>query len=590
MAGSLWDAGVFAAKAGELSRRLRHWHAKTFHGSTPLATSEEARRWVRQTFREILGDVTADHGPRTVGWHRVIFDWAEPDGQECVSETCQSPEPDTDRVLTVGQMGDFLRHLDAAPPLPALDDLRDSFRHILDLPAWTVREPEDVWERSVASYGHDEQGELRWYVVTGRPVPTERLDALTDAAAKLLAAAPADWGAIAQWVPVCGEPRTAAESGEAGSAPTPADDRELSETVAWLKRVTPEWPPMGIDWPLVLSKAERLFTEHPDTDLSGAGQPRDGQPIADFLREGFDAPTIQDADPYSRGFVYACQLLDAFTMLEAFCKASLAIGYDLDAIERPVRQLSPFHALMVLGWTVAEWIRCFRDLSQADIEAVTESAAQPVKAGAAFGHNAHQATWNLADEICQLSDSVAEGQLAVSRLAEQPEGTIEYAWVKLSGALEGRFPRAIETKHVRVLLEGEFRAAFAAAFPEGKSQETPQTVGRPSPLKVKAKRSTERGEGRAKLIAALIVHHKYADGSCLNLEFIANNDLARKAGVSVSTASAFFAKEFHGHDKYRALCGDKTRLVAALKLLNGDFAPHHLYGRSPSGEGEDPDE
>src|SRR5262249_18814112 len=38
------------------------------------------------------------------------------------------------------------------------------------------------------------------------------------------------------------------------------------------------------------------------------------------------------------------------------------------------------------------------------------------------------------------------------------------------------------------------------------------------------KRSTERGEGRAKLIAALTKHHQYADGGCLNLEPIGNNE------------------------------------------------------------------
>src|SRR5262249_2732871 len=150
--------------------------------------------------------------------------------------------------------------------------------------------------------------------------------------------------------------------------------------------------------------------------------------IADFLGGFFGSQTIQSADPFSRGYGYASLLLDAFALLEAFGTASLLIGYDLDAIERPVKQLPPFHALMCLGWMVAELIRCVRDLSKADIEAVTESAAQPVKVGAAFGRNTHEATWNLANEICQLTDSVAEGRLAVWRLADQPEGAIEDAW------------------------------------------------------------------------------------------------------------------------------------------------------------------
>lgn len=108
--------------------------------------------------------------------------------------------------------------------------------------------------------------------------------------------------------------------------------------------------------------------------------------------------------------------------------------------------------------------------------------------------------------------------------------------------------------------------------------------------KTKAKRSTEGGEARLKLIAALTKHHSYENGGCLNLEPIGNNELARQAEVSVSTASAFFTKEFKGHTEYRTLCGDATRLVAALKLLTQEFSPHDLYGRRPPGEDECGDE
>jgi len=95
------------------------------------------------------------------------------------------------------------------------------------------------------------------------------------------------------------------------------------------------------------------------------------------------------------------------------------------------------------------------------------------------------------------------------------------------------------------------------------------------------KRSTERGEGRTKLIAALIAHHKYAGGSCLNPAPIGNNELAKAAAVSTSTASTFFNKEFEGHTKYRAICRDIGKLVNSLKLLSGEFSPHVLYGSEP---------
>src|SRR5262249_43145045 len=94
----------------------------------------------------------------------------------------------------------------------------------------------------------------------------------------------------------------------------------------------------------------------------------------------------------------------------------------------------------------------------------------------------------------------------------------------------------------------------------------------------KRKRSTERGEARTKIIAALTKHHRYADGSNLNQEPIGSNELARTASVAVSTASSFFNKTFHGHTKYQAVCRDRCKLVAVLKALNDEFSPHHLYG------------
>src|SRR5439155_2777655 len=115
-----------------------------------------------------------------------------------------------------------------------------------------------------------------------------------------------------------------------------------------------------------------------------------------------------------------------------------------------------------------------------------------------------------------------------------------------------------------------------AEEPGKRSDPAPAATTDPAP-----KRSTERGEGRVKLIAALTKHHQYADGGCLNLEPIGNNELARLAGVAKRTASAFFDKEFQGHGKYKAFCADAGRLAAALKLLNGEFAPHLLYGSNP---------
>jgi hypothetical protein len=116
-----------------------------------------------------------------------------------------------------------------------------------------------------------------------------------------------------------------------------------------------------------------------------------------------------------------------------------------------------------------------------------------------------------------------------------------------------------------------------------------QADKRTDPKRPTKKRSTERGEGRAKLIAALTKHHQYADGGCLNPQPIGNNKLAKAADVSTSTASTFFNNEFQGHTKYKAVCRDSGRLAAALKLLNNEFSPYDLYGGRPPGE-DDRDE
>jgi hypothetical protein len=98
------------------------------------------------------------------------------------------------------------------------------------------------------------------------------------------------------------------------------------------------------------------------------------------------------------------------------------------------------------------------------------------------------------------------------------------------------------------------------------------------------KQSTQRGDARTKIIAALTRHHEYAEGSCLNPRPVGNNELARLARVSESTVSTFFKAEFHGHSKYKAVCRETPLLTAALKLLNEEFAPHYLYGGCPAGD------
>jgi hypothetical protein len=112
------------------------------------------------------------------------------------------------------------------------------------------------------------------------------------------------------------------------------------------------------------------------------------------------------------------------------------------------------------------------------------------------------------------------------------------------------------------------------------------TARTPTP---RPKRSTEQGEGQVKLVAALALHHKYADGGCLNLEPIGNNELARLAGVGSATALRFFEKWFKGYAKYRSICmRDVSKLIDTIKAMRGEFIPSNEpnYGVAPYDERE----
>lgn len=99
------------------------------------------------------------------------------------------------------------------------------------------------------------------------------------------------------------------------------------------------------------------------------------------------------------------------------------------------------------------------------------------------------------------------------------------------------------------------------------------------------KRGSAKGEAESKLIGALAVHHRYSDGSCLNLEPVKNNALARLAGVDQGSASHFFKKHFRGRQQYARICEDPASLSRILASLVGDMPAWKLFGRAPHSEG-----
>jgi hypothetical protein len=128
----------------------------------------------------------------------------------------------------------------------------------------------------------------------------------------------------------------------------------------------------------------------------------------------------------------------------------------------------------------------------------------------------------------------------------------------------------------RELIEGLIRVR---AIVGGKAEATTRT-----------KRSTLKGEARAKIVSALTAHHD-REGLLIQTP-LALSELARQAGVSKGSVARFLDAEFGGEEKkggyakYRVICRFPRRLRDSLHVLNGEFSPDRLYGATPPSERE----
>lgn len=139
--------------------------------------------------------------------------------------------------------------------------------------------------------------------------------------------------------------------------------------------------------------------------------------------------------------------------------------------------------------------------------------------------------------------------------------------VAMDRNLDREFARAVER---RAMAGG--RPVVAAEEPEG-IEAVKTDIESDQQTQRKPKRSTHCDEAREKIISGLTEHHKYDSGSCLNADPIGNNTLAKRVGVSNSSCSRFFNKAFGGYDKYKVVCRDPARLIAAIKCLRGEYSP-----------------
>jgi hypothetical protein len=107
----------------------------------------------------------------------------------------------------------------------------------------------------------------------------------------------------------------------------------------------------------------------------------------------------------------------------------------------------------------------------------------------------------------------------------------------------------------------------------------------------RAKRSTEKGEALAKIIAALTAYHEYDSGHVGNWAPVGLRHLKRLSDTSNGSVSDFFNSEFSGHKEYKIMCHrDRTGLERKLRGFNGDWQDDILYGATPPDEDTSDDE
>jgi hypothetical protein len=183
----------------------------------------------------------------------------------------------------------------------------------------------------------------------------------------------------------------------------------------------------------------------------------------------------------------------------------------------------------------------------------------------------------------RMRDLQREVEVFIDRVAAAPLSAL--TWTQGAGASADTQPQKEDP------LPGGNGGAISGAAKGARSAGTVEGT-RDDRATKRPKKSTQPGEAKTKLIAALLRHHHYDSGSCTNWEPVGNNELADSVGVSHSTATAFFWKHFGGHPNYKAAClrGEHSKVAAVLKFLNGDFSTAALFGRTPSGEGPTDDE
>jgi hypothetical protein len=115
-------------------------------------------------------------------------------------------------------------------------------------------------------------------------------------------------------------------------------------------------------------------------------------------------------------------------------------------------------------------------------------------------------------------------------------------------------------------------------FPEDRGAAgaiAPRAVARQHSVRGQLRRGQGMSDSRTAFIAAISKHHRYSEGGAANPTPI-NCKLLIGLGFAKQTVSKFFKTEFGGYKNYKRQCLNQGKLIAALKLLNGEFSPRLL--------------
>src|SRR5262249_17438009 len=191
---------------------------------------------------------------------------------------------------------------------------------------------------------------------------------------------------------------------------------------------------------------------------------------------------LRRAGPGNRACFLGLVLLDAMGQLKAYCRATVFMEPDPEAIAHPADRDLPFDRLACLGVPTVALIRGVRAFGLKDMLVVPVVGSQLLQFGWVYGTDMFRALWCLAGKIWESFEYHIGGRFDLRDLDLQSVPELRRVWWRFAKAMADQLPGSMEVEGARIQLLREWRAADAA---------------RPEPKEARGEKNEGDGAGKA---------------------------------------------------------------------------------------------